>query len=77
MIEIYRIVTRKTLEAGGDGPKLAGQSEVTLRVPFTPRTAKHSVQLPLKVWCATLLTLECAQKIVLDKVGAKKKGGCC
>ena len=43
LIEIYRIVTRKTLEAGGEGPKPGGETT----------------------------------KIVLDKVGSKKKGGCC
>jgi Ras-related protein Rab-11A len=43
LIEIYRIVTRKTLEAGGDAPKPGLEST----------------------------------KIVLDKAGGKKKGGCC
>ena len=27
LIEIYRIVTRKTLEAGGDGPKPGGETQ--------------------------------------------------
>lgn len=43
LIEIYRIVTRKTLAADGDKPPSTGTGE----------------------------------KIVLDKVGTKKKGGCC
>ena len=43
LIEIYRIVTRKTLEAGGSGPTPGGETT----------------------------------KIVLDKAGSKKKGGCC
>ena len=43
LIEIYRIVTRKNIEAGSDGPKPSGDTT----------------------------------KIVLDKAGSKKKGGCC
>jgi len=33
LIEIYRIVTRKTLEAGGDGPRPEAGTKIVLNQP--------------------------------------------